>query len=419
MMTRSRRGAARVSITWMIVVLIAFFAALAMIFVFDGEVEKEKTKAAEAALRATTADQKFDEERQYTRTLSQLLGFYDKDIASERSEPPAVEEGLTAFKDGFNNTEASVADFQTMSQRAVTERNNLLRQIGDLKQQIATLQADIDVRATNLTSMTADKDAEIRRLTGELNDANQAAADRQAELEAEIASVRSTLASTEGELSSSKGETDDALRAKAEREAELTTRLENVTRKLEWEREPERPDGKILSVSEGLGLAWIDLGKSNRLYGGMRFRIVDGRAGDDTVKAWCEVLKVEDGMSEVKIFNVRDSFDPPTAGDIVYNPVYDPTGLRNAVLLGRFSGTYNETELRAVLDGINIHVQDKLDKTTDYLIVGAELYVDADGEPLEEPLQPSDLPTYKEAEAMGVRIVPIKLVTDYFRKAKP
>jgi hypothetical protein len=266
--------------------------------------------------------------------------------------------------------------------------------------------------------MTTDKDAQIRALTQQLNDANQAAADRQNELETEIASVRSTLASTEGALTASRSKTDNALRAGRDREAEFTTRLENVTRKLEWEREPERPDGKILSVSEKLGLAWIDLGKSNRLYGGMRFRIVNGSAGQNNVKAWCEVLQVQDGMSEVKIFNIADAFDPPTVGDIVYNPIYDPTGLRNAVLIGRFSATYNEKELRAVLDGINVHVQDKLDKTTDYLIVGAELYVDEDGEPLEEPQQPSDLPTYKEAEAMGVRIVPIKLVTDYFRKAK-
>jgi len=419
MMTRSRRGAARVSITWMIVVLIAFFAALAMIFVFDGEVEKARAATSAAEQKEQTAISQLQEEREFSRSLSQVLGFYDKEAASERSDSSSATEGLTQFKDGFNVTEASVADFQTMFQRAVTERNNLTRTISDLNQQVSSLQADIDVRAQNLTTMTADKDAEIRRLTQQLNDANQAAADRQNELEAEVASVRSTLASTEGELSTSKGETDDALRAGKEREAEFTTRLENVTRKLEWEREPERPDGKLLSVSEALGLAWIDLGKNNRLYGGMRFRIVDGRAGDGTVKAWCEVLKVEDDMSEVKIFNVRDSYDPPTAGDIVYNPVYDPTGLRNAVLIGRFSGTYNEKELRAVLDGINIHVQEKVDKTTDYLIVGAELYVDDEGEPLEDPLQPSDLPAYKEAEAMGVRIVPIKLVTDYFRKARP
>lgn len=419
MMNRSRRGAARVSITWMIVVLIAFFAALAMIFVFDGERTKAETRATTANAAAEAASLQFDEEREYSRGLSEIMGWYDKEAAVPRTELSAVEEGFSQFKDGFNVTEASVEDFQTMVARAVEERSRLTQKIRDLEGQITTLQADIDVRAANLTAMTADKDTQIRNLNQQLTDANQAAADRQNELEGEVASVRSTLSDTEGQLTDAQDETDSARRKAREREAEFTTRLENMTRKLEWEREPERPDGKILETSEALGLAWIDLGKSNRLYGGMRFAIVDGRAGDDTVKAWCEVLRVEDNMSEVKLFNIRDQFDPPTTGDIIFNPLYDPTGLRNAVLTGRFSGTYNEKELRAVLDGININVQKRLDKTTDYLIVGSELYTDEDGEPLDDPLQPSDLPVYKEAQAMGVRIVPIKLVTDYFRKTRP
>ncbi len=418
-MNRSRRGAARVSITWMIVVLIAFFASLAMIFVFDGERTKAMQSADEAETKADNAMAMYDAEREYSRGLSEKLGFYDSEAAAARSEISSVEEGLSQFKDGFNVTEASVSDFQTMMARSVEERARLTQKVRDLESQISNLNADIQVRATTLTTMTSDKDAQIRALTQQLNDANQAAADRQNELESEVASVRATLSDTESSLTTAMGETDDAKRVGRAREAEFTTRLENVTRKLEWEREPERPDGSILQTSEALGLAWIDLGKSNRLYGGMRFAIVDGRAGVDTVKGYCEVLKVEDKMSEVKIYDVRDSFDPPTTGDIIFNPLYDPTGLRNAVLVGRFSGTYNEKELRAVLDGININVQGKLDKTTDYLIVGSELYTDEDGEPLDDPLQPSDLPAYKEAEAMGVRIVPIKLVTDYFRKTRP
>lgn len=419
MMNLSRRGAARVSITWMIVVLIAFFASLAMIFVFDGERTKAETRAAEAEADAETARAQFDEERVYSRELSKVFGFYDPELAAERTDLDAAREGLSQFKDGFNVGEESVKDFMTMSRRAVEDRTNMSQSIRDKNQQIATLQADIDVRAQNLTTMTTEKDAEIRTLTQQINDANQAAADRQNELETEVASVRATLSDTEDILTQAEGATDDAKRAAREREAEFTTRLENMTRKLEWEREPERPDGKILETSEALSLAWIDLGKSNRLYGGMRFAIVDGRAGVSTTKAWCEVLRVEDKMSEVKIFNIRDPFDPPSAGDVIFNPLYDPTGLRNAVLVGRFSGTYNEKELRAVLDGINVNVQENLDKTTDYLVVGSELYKDDDGEPLEEPQQPSELPVYKEAEAMGVRIVPIKLVTDYFRKARP
>ena len=68
------------------------------------------------------------------------------------------------------------------------------------------------------------------------------------------------------------------------------------------------------------------------------------------------------------------------------------------------------------LNDMGVTVQDKLDARTDYLIVGSEVYVDEDGEPYEEPRQPSDMAVYKEAEAKGVGIVPLKDIREYFRK---
>lgn len=62
-----------------------------------------------------------------------------------------------------------------------------------------------------------------------------------------------------------------------------------------------------------------------------------------------------------------------------------------------------------------ITVQAGLSHDTDYLIVGAELYVDENGEPLENPLPPSDLPVYKDAEAQGTQIVSIKDLRNYFK----
>ena len=418
MMNRSRRGAARVSITWMIVVVIAFFAALSMVFVFDGEVADANQRLEAAKAEAAAATAKLDTAFASEREISRALGFYDREQASPKSKPDTAVEGLNTFKDQMGITEPSIQDWEMAAPRAVELYNARGREINDLKQQVANLTNEVQVNRQAADSLASEKDQRINTLQQQLNDANQAAQSRQSDLEGEVASVRATLADTESQLSRSRGETDDALQAKREREAEFTTRLTNTTKVLEWQKEPERPDGKILETSEKLGLAWINIGKQNRLYAGMRFAVKDGTPGVDHVKAYCEVLRVEEEMSEVIISDIRDPFDPPTPGDIVYNPIYDPVGVRNAVLIGRFTGTYNEGELSALLDGIRINVQDNLDKTTDYLVVGAELYVDEDGEPLEDPLQPSELPEYKEAVAMGVRIVPIKLITDYFRKAE-
>ncbi len=416
-MNRTRRGAARVSITWIIVVMIAFFASLAMVFVFDGELEVEKKKVVTAIEAKQSADTKYDAEVDYGRQLSKLLGWYDKTLASPHTIVAEAEEGLTQFKDAFNNNEASVTDMQSMIKRAGEERNALIAEVRTLKAQVEGMKGEIAAGAASLATISSEKESEIQRLRGQISDDTQAAADTVDGLESQLADARATAQETLRQLTAKSGEVGTIKQQSRDRDAVYTTRLETMTRRLAWSREPERADGQILDVSEKLGLAYINLGKSNRLYGGMRFSIVDGRTGDNTVKAYCEVLNVMDGMSEVKIVDVRDPFDPPTAGDVIFNPLYDPTGLRNAVLLGRFTGTYNKAELRALLEGININAQARLDKTTDYLIVGAEMYTDADGEPLDDPLQPSDSPIYKEAQAMGVRIVPLKLVTDYFRKS--
>jgi hypothetical protein len=57
----------------------------------------------------------------------------------------------------------------------------------------------------------------------------------------------------------------------------------------------------------------------------------------------------------------------------------------------------------------------KLDNSTDYLIVGGEMFVDQDGNALPEPMQPSDMPVYKDAEGLGVQITPIKDLRSYFK----
>ena len=101
MMNRSRRGAARVSVIWIIVVLICFFASLAMIFVFADEVTKAEA-ARDAAFKArdeAVAD--FEAARSTGRALSERLGWYDREAASAESDVDAAGVGFGQLKDRF------------------------------------------------------------------------------------------------------------------------------------------------------------------------------------------------------------------------------------------------------------------------------------------------------------------------------
>ena len=44
------------------------------------------------------------------------------------------------------------------------------------------------------------------------------------------------------------------------------------------------------------------------------------------------------------------------------------------------------------------------------------MFVDEDGEPLEQPLQVDQLPIYGEARDLGVTIVPMRDVLQYFER---
>ena len=64
---------------------------------------------------------------------------------------------------------------------------------------------------------------------------------------------------------------------------------------------------------------------------------------------------------------------------------------------------------------MNIQVQKSVDKSTDFLILGAEMYVDENGQALAQPQQPTDLPAYRDAVALGVQVVQLSDLRKYFR----
>jgi hypothetical protein len=86
-------------------------------------------------------------------------------------------------------------------------------------------------------------------------------------------------------------------------------------------------------------------------------------------------------------------------------------------MAGRFSGTWNASELKVLMGEIGINVQDSMDKSTAFLIVGDPLYNDPEtGEVLEEPMAVSEMALYKDAEAAGLTIVSIEDIRRFFAK---
>jgi len=410
----NRRGAAPGALIWIVVLLIAFFVSLGVAIVSGNDAEDLRAERDAAITAREDARAQLDLELVKVRELSKVLGFFDTTAASERSEQDVAKEALETFKSSYSDMGATVTTFEDATKLSVPEYRARGVEIGQLKSRVTDLEAQVSSKTAAMDALRAEKDALIASSASKLRDAEQAAADRQTDIEGQLANVRTSLTDSESKLRKARSDIENMTRTFDQERSTMQARAEEQGRKLAFLKEPEAADGEVLAVNEDLGLAWVNIGQKHRLQRGTRFRIVDGTPGDDRVKAWCKVTRVEESMAEVLISDQADPYDPPVVGDIVYNPVYDPISVRNASLVGRFSGTWNEKELRLLLAEVGINVQDDVDKATDYLIVGSAIYMDEDGEPLEEPRNPSEEAVYSNAVSMGVQIVPIKQIREYF-----
>lgn len=414
-MKRSQRGAARVSVTWLVVFLVLFFVAVG--FGYMGyEAETRATADAEAARKAaaeaTTRDQ---ESLDQLLELSKVVGWYDAAAAVPRTEVATMKSGFEEFRQAFPDMGPDVT---TLANALPKARDAFLargREIGTLRDATSALESEKTSIESSLRTALADKDRELANLQRQITDDANNAAQRQTELETRLASLNQQRNELDAQLREARNQAEAASRQFESDRASFETRTNAAMSKLKFLAEPENPDARVVSVSNDLALGYIDIGAQQRLARGMRFRVVSGSVGSNKLKAYAEVMDVKPGRAEVRFYDIVDRFDPVVANDVVYNPLFDPTGQRDAVLCGRFSGMFNEAELKILLGNMNIRVNDKLDYNTDYLIVGSELYIDADGNPLETPLQPNELAVYKDAVANGVQIVSIKQLREYFK----
>jgi hypothetical protein len=414
-MNRSIRGAAKVSIVWTIVTLTAFILALVMFFLTNSELTTTKGELA----RKTTESDKFkteSTERLKTyQDLSQSVGFYDES-QTPASDPAALSAGFKAFREEFPDVDPSVKSLAKALPIAIKAHKDLEAKLKDQETQMASLRSENDTKSKNLQEVADAKDKEIADLRRQLADTEQAKTDQQAQLERSLAEANENFKDRDAKLIAARKALDDAGRKATQTQEGLKTRLNEQGRKLlPFTKEPETADGKVIEVSRDLNLGWIDLGSRNRLAMGTRFRVMSTGTGERRMKGWAEVTQIHEDMSEVAFSEIADEFDPPSPGDEIFNPLYDPSGERHAVLLGRFSGALTEKDLRALLAGMNVQVQKAVDKNTDFLVLGGEMYVDENGQPLAQPRQPTDDPMYRDAIAQGVQVVQLSDLKKYFR----
>jgi hypothetical protein len=416
-MVSSKRGAAQVSLVWIITFGVIALASIFFGYVSQDDRAKMRDQLADAEQAKTEAETLFQERADTIRAISVAAGGYDRASASPETDPQALRDALETFRTTFAEIDSTVENVVDALPSAAQAYRSKLDELSAREAEIQSLRSELSTARKQRTTDVAAKDEEIRRLSNQLSDEKANARDREDELEKRLGQANAQSNDLDQEVRQLERRIEEVTRDYAGQVAMLRSRLAEQGEKLAFLRPQARelPDARVINVSSELDLAYIDIGANQRLSRGVSFRVMSPDAGSQKVKAMAEVISVQADMAEVLITDLADSFDPVVPGDVLVNELYDPTGTRNAVLIGRFSGAWDEGELRALLNRMGIIVQDELSLTTDYAIVGSELYVDEYGEPYDEPLDPSELPAYGQAVAQGVKIVPLQQVREFFR----
>ena len=421
MMQRSNSGTARVSAIWMILVFVLFLGATMMAYSTSGARTKAEELKATAEAATEVANQGRAEALDASRRLSEILGWYDRDNASARSDVALADSGLSEFKNAFGGMSAAEKTWEESWPQAASSYQQTLNSIRTLEGQVADLRNQVSAANSATSSVTTTKDKSIRELEQQLADAQSNAQGERNDLERQLSAARNQFTSADASWKASQAELADEKRGRVTDGQAARTRHGALTRAISEQsglsKEKQGHDGEILATSASLNIAYLNLGASDRVSRGMRFEVTSGKPGSTTHKGTVEVIDVEANRAVCKIISLMDPYDPIVERDLVSNPLFVPGGERNAIMAGRFSGSWNEAELRTLMGEIGLNVQSKMDKSTAFLIVGDPLYNDPEtGEPLEEPMAISELGVYKDAEAAGLTIVSIEDIRRFFVK---
>ncbi len=415
----SNRGAARVSAVWLIVASVLVLVALAFGFIAQSDMATAQKSRDDAVSKSAEAETRWESAQEVRRNVSVVLGWYDRESADQSTDVTEATSALEGLKSTFSDLTASDVDFQGVLPKITAAYNERGRKIAELEGQIQTLQAEVQSANSAAVDVASQNDDTIKTLRQDLADQKSAADSRESELTDRLSTAQDQVSERDNEVRNLRVASANEKRGLEEVVRLKDARILDLTQKTRFVRGDfaNDPDGKIIEVSDRLKMGWVDIGARHRLTTGMRFRVESGNPRErGKLIAYADVVRVEERRAEVVFSGKSDPLAQIAKGDVIVNRLYDPRGTRNAVLVGRFSGRYNEKDLRSLLGRIGINIQDELSHTTNFCIVGAQLYADPDtNEPLEEPIDPTDLPEYRDAVAQNVVVVSLTDIEEFLR----
>lgn len=406
---KSQAGA--VHAMWLVSIMILWLGTLALLYVTNSEIATFQAAASDSETRRKSADTKWQEQFDKHKALSDVVGYTDAADLQSRSNVAALRIDLDAAKGAAGNALGGPDSSVTVDQAVKALVSSHQAAVTAKKAAESALESERAARASadrRVGELETQYKTQITQLRQDLSDEQQRGATQAGNSDRQLADLRRQQQDADDTARTVQRELEDAQVAAARKAstAEATIRSLAVKRA---PREPDAPDGQILSVSADGTLAWIDIGSRNTLRPGTRFEVLrKGKGGQLVSRGTVEVREVEHDMASVGLQGKADVFDPMLPGDLVRNPHFNRNESLHFFLLGEFPlGLSKEfvssrlLELGAVVDG-------SVGTGTDVLVLGSKNL--ADGEFAVE-LEETD--EYRLADRLGMRIMRLADLSGY------
>ncbi len=400
-MSQNNRGAAQVSLMWVIALAVIMLMSLGFAFLQNQAGTKTNQDLVEA--RAATASAKADLTALRLQRSEEIrqIGFADSDGST--ISIAAMQAGINEFTTRFGLDGGQITTLEALASPVFAKHSEVLGQRDALQTEVNQLRNDLEARNTASQTAMREKDSTIADLRRQMEDQANTKDGQIVDIERTRDALREQLRDRESEVTNITALLDQQARDAAgayatmsQRNAILSNRLNDVARRA------DTPDGTILAADSDLRRAWIDRGSNDRITVGMTFEVRN--ANTNALKGKLRVTTVEAGRAQTAVISQVDQYDPVRADDIILNPVYDPSRKPVAALLGNGFGKCNANDMRSMLERVGVEVREGVSAETDYLLLGTPFFDEETGDVINWDSNDS----HKAATSLSVAVIPMR-----------
>lgn len=275
---------------------------------------------------------------------------------------------IRAYRTQINDLQSRLADAEAARARAEQDAQAEAARVTQIEQAARNATSDLEAQVGDYQRRIEEYRRNVDRLEGEMRDQlarrTQEHEEAQRDLSDRLAKANQTVLLLQDQIKRLRGESDDALKPKDEYAL---------------------VDGQILEIRPVAGEVVISLGRKDHVVLGQTFSVYrDAAALSPNLdtgeyaegKAVIEVIAIDTDTSRARI--VRESRgNPIVRGDVIANPVYDPTKIYRFLVYGNFdvnrdgiASKEEATDLEALIRDWGGVIESDLTGGIDFLVLG-------------------------------------------------